>query len=178
MALWFHSRMAHAPVRSALGLLLPMAGILKAHQLATEPVANTDIFSYRWSLTGRVYFELIFGVWLLSGLHKRLTWVAAVGCFVFFSGVTLYKALSGAATCGCFGKVEVNPWYTLILDASAFALLTDGVVPVVWEGKTPSIGEILHAIPPNYAGGIAAVVSGAANTGSSLTPRTDSGESQ
>jgi len=110
-------------VRWALGLLLVAAGILKAHQLATEPVANRDIFSYRWSLTAQVYFELIFGVWLLSGLHKRLTWLTAVGCFLFFSGVTVYKALSGAATCGCFGKVDVNPWYTLILDVSAVAAL-------------------------------------------------------
>jgi len=123
MALWFHRWMPHGLVRWALGLLLLVAGILKAHQLATEPVANTDIFSYRWSLTGQVYFELIFGVWLLSGLHKRLAWLTAVGCFVFFSGVTLYKALSGAATCGCFGKVDVNPWHTLILDVSAVAAL-------------------------------------------------------
>jgi len=110
-------------VRWALGLLLLVAGILKAYQLATEPVANRDIFSYRWSMTAQVYFELIFSVWLLRGLDKRLTWLAAVGCFLLFSGVTLYKALSGSASCGCFGKIEVSPWCTLVLDVPAVAAL-------------------------------------------------------
>jgi len=49
MALWFHSRMPHALARSALGLLLLMAGILKAHELATEPVANRGLSGKRES---------------------------------------------------------------------------------------------------------------------------------
>ena len=34
-------------------------------------------------------------------------------CFSAFSAVTLYKALTGADSCGCFGSVHVNPWITL-----------------------------------------------------------------
>ena len=34
-------------------------------------------------------------------------------CFAAFSTITLYKALTGAASCGCFGKIHVNPWITL-----------------------------------------------------------------
>jgi hypothetical protein len=71
----------------------------------------------------QVEFEIVLGLWLVSGLYKRLAWAAALACFCFFSCVTLYKALSGASSCGCFGKVEVNPWYTLILDVSAVAAL-------------------------------------------------------
>jgi len=40
-------------------------------------------------------------------------------CFVGFSCVTLYKGLSGEASCGCFGKVEISPWYTLAFDICA-----------------------------------------------------------
>ena len=110
-------------VRILLALILLVTAVLKAHQLATEPVANKDIFSYRWSLILQVEFEILLGLWLLSGLHKRLVWVIATACFSFFSCITLYKALSGEASCGCFGKIEVNPWYTLILDVSAVVAL-------------------------------------------------------
>ncbi|MHC4647202.1 MAG: hypothetical protein ACYTBJ_17050, partial [Planctomycetota bacterium] len=34
-------------------------------------------------------------------------------CFCLFSFVTLYKGITGAASCGCFGSVHINPWLTL-----------------------------------------------------------------
>ncbi len=34
-------------------------------------------------------------------------------CFSAFSAITLYKAVTGADSCGCFGSVHVNPWITL-----------------------------------------------------------------
>ena len=34
-------------------------------------------------------------------------------CFSLFSTITLYKGVTGAASCGCFGSVHVNPWITL-----------------------------------------------------------------
>ena len=110
-------------VRIALAAILLTAAALKGHQLATEPVAGKDIFSYRWPLMAQVEFEIVLGAWLLSGLFRRLAWAATLACFVFFCGVTLYKALSGAASCGCFGRVQVSPWYTLILDVWGVAAL-------------------------------------------------------
>ena len=75
----------------------------------------------RWLLIGVVEFELFFGLWLLAAILPRLTWAAALGLFGLFVCVSLYKALSGYASCGCFGRVEVNPWYTSGLDI-AFVL--------------------------------------------------------
>jgi len=106
-----------------LGLILLTAAALKGHQLATEPVAETSLFSSRWLLIGVVEFELFFGLWLLSGLYPRRTRQAALVCFSAFACVSFYKALSGEATCGCFGRVPVNPWYTLLLDLAAVAAL-------------------------------------------------------
>ncbi len=34
--------------------------------------------------------------------------------FRLFCCVTLYKGLTGAASCGCFGSLHVNPWITLL----------------------------------------------------------------
>jgi len=110
-------------VQLALGLLLLTAAGLKTHQLATEPVMATGVLESRWFLIAIVEFELLFGIWLLSGLYPRSTWVLAVVCFVTFSCYSLWKATSGAASCGCFGKVEVNPWHTFIFDVAAVGVL-------------------------------------------------------
>lgn len=110
-------------VRVLLAMLLLTAAALKGYQLATSPVANKDIFTYRWSLVLMVEFELVLASWLVSGIHKRLAWAAVLATFGFFSCLTLHKALSGAASCGCFGEVEVNPRYTLVMDLLVVAAL-------------------------------------------------------
>jgi thiol-disulfide isomerase/thioredoxin len=112
-------------VLKVLGLLQVAAAVMKGYELLTVPVANADIWSNRYFLIFTVEFELALGIWLLSGLFKRAAWLAAMGCFVLFSGVTLYKALTGAASCGCFGTVQVNPWITLLaIDLPAVVFLS------------------------------------------------------
>jgi len=96
-----------------LGMLLLTAAVLKGWQLLTEPVANSDIWSYRPFLILTVEFELALAIWLLSGLLKKAAWLAGLLCFSLFSTITFYKGITGAASCGCFGSVHVNPWITL-----------------------------------------------------------------
>jgi thiol-disulfide isomerase/thioredoxin len=102
-------------VLAVLGLLLLTAAVLKAHELLTVPVANKDLWSWRPFLIFQVEFELAMGIWLLSGLFRPLAWLASLLCFSSFCCVTLYKALTGAVSCGCFGVVHVNPWITLLV---------------------------------------------------------------
>jgi hypothetical protein len=106
-----------------LGVLLLAAAGLKAHQLATEPVAERDLLSNRTFLVVWVELELLLGTWFVSGLLPRAAWVAAVNCFFLFAIVAALKAFSGEASCGCFGRIEVSPWYTLGLDVGALAAL-------------------------------------------------------
>ncbi len=96
-----------------LAIALLTAAVLKGWQLLTEPVANNDIWSYRPFLILTVEFELALAIWLLSGLFKKAAWLATLLCFSAFSAITLYKGISGAESCGCFGPVHVNPWITL-----------------------------------------------------------------
>jgi hypothetical protein len=114
-------RTGYGFVRWGLGLLLFAAAALKTHQLATQPTPGASFLDSRSFLIFWVQVEFILGIWLCSGLALRLGYVAAVACFTLFSGVTLWKALQGEASCGCFGVLEVNPWYTLILDLTALA---------------------------------------------------------
>ncbi|NIU14382.1 MAG: hypothetical protein GWN76_10340 [candidate division Zixibacteria bacterium] len=96
-----------------LAALLIVAGVLKGWQLLTEPVANNSIWTWRPFMVLQVDIELALGIWLLSGLFKKAAWLTALLCFSAFSLITLYKGLSGAESCGCFGTVHVNPWLTL-----------------------------------------------------------------
>lgn len=54
-------------------------------------------------------------IWLICGFFKKAGWLLAVLAFTVFIADSLYKAFSGAASCGCFGQVEVNPWITVCL---------------------------------------------------------------
>jgi len=107
-----------------LAVIFFIAAALKAHQLLSEPVLAEDVFSARSFQIFQVEFELVLGIWLLSGLFKKAAWLAALLCFCGFSIVTLYKAITGCESCGCFGWLHVNPWLTLFaIDLPAVAAL-------------------------------------------------------
>jgi thiol-disulfide isomerase/thioredoxin len=125
-------------ILKVLGLLLLAAAVLKGHELLTTPMANTDIWSNRYFLIFQVEFELALGIWLLSGLFRRAAWLVVLGCFTLFCCVTLYKGLTGAASCGCFGKVHVNPWVTL------FAIDLPAVVSLLLFRPTLAKQDILN----------------------------------
>ena len=141
----------HDVILKALGVLLLVAAVLKGHELLTVPVAGRDLWSWRPFLIFQVEFELALGIWLLSGVFKRLAWLAALACFGLFCCVTLYKGLTGTASCGCFGTVHVNPWITLfVIDLPAvFALNLFrprlALAPIVsFLRKRESIRRIVH----------------------------------
>ncbi len=111
-------------VLKLLGMLLLTAAVLKNWQFLTEPMANNDIWTNRAFLILTVEFEIALGIWLLSGLFKKAAWLATLCCFSLFSFITLYKGLSGAESCGCFGSVHLNPYITLFaVDIPAVILL-------------------------------------------------------
>lgn len=111
-------------LRLIVAAILLFAAGMKAWQLATVPTLGEGLLHTRWFNICVVEFELAFGIWLIFGLLPRLTWLATVGLFTVFGGVSLYKALSGEASCGCFGAAQVNPWITMGLDMTIVGLLT------------------------------------------------------
>jgi len=95
------------------GLLLIVAALLKSHELLTEPIISKGFWESWEFFIIQIPLELGLGIWLVSGLFKKAAWLLATIAFAGFIGVTLYKGLTGEASCGCFGKIEVNPWITL-----------------------------------------------------------------
>jgi len=149
--------------RILLGLVLLGAAGLKAHHLATGPVAGEGLLTSRWFQVVWIECEVVLGVWLFSGLYRRQGWAVALGCFGLFAAVTLAKAVRGDASCGCFGRVAVDPWYTLALDLTAVAALLRArrgflAVPgVPWRGRrlAGAMGVcLLIGIPLGLAAGL------------------------
>ena len=105
-----------AVVRTAIGALLLFAAGIKGYELATGPVAEKGLLTSRWFRITVVEVELALATCLVGGLWKRLTWWTALLCFMGFSCVTAYKAWQGEASCGCLGRAEIDPRYTLVLD--------------------------------------------------------------
>jgi hypothetical protein len=117
-----------------LGVLLLAAAGLKAHGLALEPTGEHTLLSSPRLQIATVEVEVLLGLWLLSGQARRAAWAVALGFFGILAGVSLYLALIGQRSCGCFGEVQVSPWLTLSLDVAAIVAL------VIWRPRAEDRG--------------------------------------
>ncbi len=95
------------------GLVLIVASVLKIHQLLTEPIISKGFWESWEFFLIQIPLELGLGIWLVCGLFRKAAWMVAVLAFGLFIAVTLQKGFVGAESCGCFGRVKVNPWITL-----------------------------------------------------------------
>lgn len=82
----------------------------------------------RWLSISRVQlaaaeWELVLGVWLISGTFRGGAWVASVLTFGAFAFVSGSLGWVGDADSGCFGVVEASPWVTFGIDAGILLLL-------------------------------------------------------
>ena len=105
-------------MRWVVGLLLVCAAVLKAVQLVTEPASTLAIPLGRWFLPMQIGIELGIGLLAISGIYwRQLRWFALL-LFSCISVYALYLAASGAASCGCFGPIQVHPWWMFALDVA------------------------------------------------------------
>jgi hypothetical protein len=111
--------------RALAGLLL-LAAFLKANGLGFETVASRGIFSGPEFQIALVEVEIVLGIWLLSGKNPAGAWIASLLIFTGFAGASFYLGWIGQASCGCFGRVTVNPWITFALDLIAIGALAVG----------------------------------------------------
>jgi thiol-disulfide isomerase/thioredoxin len=106
-------KIANQIVAVVAGLVLIVASVLKIHQLLTEPIISKGFWESWEFFLIQIPLELGLGIWLVCGLFRKAAWMVAVLSFGLFIAVTLQKGLIGAESCGCFGRVKVNPWITL-----------------------------------------------------------------
>ncbi len=111
------------------GLLLIVAAGLKFHEMVATCVPswqdNPMGFweSYEFFLI-QIPLEFALGVWLVSGLFRKAASIAGTLAYFGFIFVTIFKIVTGAESCGCFGQITVNPRITLfVMDIPIFLLL-------------------------------------------------------
>jgi len=110
-------------IRVVLGAILLAAAGFKAYALWVDPVPLVSVFtSPRWQLA-LIEVETLLGIWLLSGIGAGTAFLTAQAGFTLLGIVSLFLGILGQPSCGCFGKVTLNPWYTFCLDMAAVAAL-------------------------------------------------------
>ena len=99
-------KLARDFVLKSLGIWLLLTAYAKGWELLIEWVVDNYIWTHR-------PFELVLGIWLLSGKSKKTAWLVTLLCFSLFSVVPLYEGITGGESCGYFGSIQTNPWITL-----------------------------------------------------------------
>ncbi len=110
-------------VRILLGLALLATAGLKLYGLSVSAIPRVGWFAQSWIQIAAAEWELVLGIWLLSGAYPRLSWLAGVCTFAAFAVVSGYLGWVGVASCGCFGVVKASPWWAFGVDVAALALL-------------------------------------------------------
>ncbi len=101
-------------ILKAAAAVLLIAAILKAWQLLTLPLQGDTLWTSRPLLIALVEVEFFLSLWLFSGLKPFAAWATTLACFCIFTIATFYRIATGAASCGCFGGMDVSPWVTLM----------------------------------------------------------------
>jgi hypothetical protein len=123
-------------MRWIAGILLVCAALLKAAELWSQPAITVLNPSTRWLLPLQTGLELGFGLVVLSGLYWRaVRWLAAL-LFTGFAAYSLYLAVTGAGSCGCFGPIHIHPWWTFSLD---IVVVLGLLISSLRSGKTASV---------------------------------------
>ena len=135
------------------GLFLIVATALKINQLLTEPIISKGFWESWEFFLIQIPLELGLGIWLVCGLFRKAGWLLGATAYFGFICITLYKALTGAESCGCFGTIPVNPWITLsLIDVPIFTLLAifrprdEKLLPPPW----PNAAHFFAIVIPTF----------------------------
>lgn len=102
------------------GLLFVSAGMKATAEVPAPapfglPALSTSIAT--------LIFELLLGVWLVSGRSPGAAWVASLVTFVGFTLFSLVNVLNRVECCGCFGDAEIPAWWIVRLDVAVLIVL-------------------------------------------------------
>jgi hypothetical protein len=115
--------MSYAIVSRVLGLFLLVTAALKLYGVTLDPAGRIGIFSGPEWQVGILEMEVLLALWLLSGSNPVGAWLTSLLAFSSFAVASFYQGWIGEASCGCFGAVKVNPWFTFSLDVVIVAAL-------------------------------------------------------
>jgi hypothetical protein len=106
------------------GAILITSACLKAYQLTTETQASEGFLGLPVIRFALAECESLLGVWLISRLFPRSLRFVSICVFTGFAFVSMSEATLGHSSCGCFGALKVNPWFTFAFDVVAVSFLS------------------------------------------------------
>jgi hypothetical protein len=106
-----------------IACLLLAAAFLKIHEMLTVPFFALHPLDKQWLRVTAICGEGVLGIWLLSGVRLKTATAVTVVCFSVFFVYATFEAIYGAASCGCFGRLQTKPWITAGMDLSILLLI-------------------------------------------------------
>jgi len=113
---------ASAFVYVPIGLLLLAAALLKYQHTSWEPFGQAVVVPQRVR-TILIEIEAVLGVWLVSGIAPYALRPATIAYFCALAAASVVLVVNGEPSCGCFGRVTLDPRATLALDLLIIAVL-------------------------------------------------------
>lgn len=108
-----------------LGVILLAASCLKAYSLAVQlPSSGESLVNSFWLQTVLIECEAACAIWLLLNVGQVYALTTALFAFALFSCVSLFQAVTGMTSCGCFGPVPTPPWIIFMFDITLVVLLS------------------------------------------------------
>jgi hypothetical protein len=96
--------------------LLLVAAALKTLSPAESLALEAAYGLPQWVSVALLAGEWVLGLLLVAGVWPRLATGFALVAFTAFGMFSLYRGLSGAESCDCFGAIKISPWFTFVLD--------------------------------------------------------------
>lgn len=109
--------------RIFIAALLLSAAVVKAYGVFTGTAEPMPLFPSLRAQMLVIEAEGLLGFWLLSGRYLSLARYVALLFFTGLAAVSFSLGLEGESSCGCFGRIQVNPWLTFAVDMVAIAAL-------------------------------------------------------
>jgi len=81
-----------------------------------------------------IWFEALLGLWLLSGIAPAWSWLCSTGFLSILAYLSARLGFLGQASCGCFGRIVVSPWWALAIDVACLAALFVWRPRALWAG--------------------------------------------
>lgn len=115
--------MAQRIISRILGCLLIAAASLKLYGTNVTPFAQYGRLLNPTIQFAAIEWEIVLGIWLLTGRKPLGAWLAALFTFLLFASVSFYLGAMGQNSCGCFGSLRASPWHAFAVDVAALVLL-------------------------------------------------------
>lgn len=152
---WISARV----VQKILGFLLVFAAIMKLTGGPSSVVSSITVYSHS-AFVALIQAEMILGVWLIGGWFPRACHLVAIIFFIILATISGWMVAQGQSECECFGRLEVRPETTLLVDIAAVGLLV-ATWRVLWlstTGHENRATELLRGVLVATIAGIAIVI--------------------